>query len=828
MRSWYEFGYDGFPSGEQRRRFYRQRDDPCDSEEERDHDDETNDRPVFYYPLRASEEGSRSSNPATSSSPSATDESGEEESSACGGAQCVRVGAALSSRRSRGAHSASHGEPPLRCLVHSTLYEDTPAWYGSSTVTLASISSAGEVFTLQYGGVACASPAAVSNQLSVWRWSSPLAATTASTPLNEAVGGVRCERVVDDASLLSRLRWGAVHPALRLGHTAGLRAPPRIGHCAVPLASLDPSVLLYFLSDRGRVTPAAAAASQPGAGVRRREKPAVDDRPALLAGDDVRLDVSFVLGGASHLVDLSNSGAGSWPVGDGSPFRGSSMDRIAIPPPHVLSHPALCLTLIARAAPQPRQHTLHFPLDGLAMSSLLPRAFATLTPWPDADVEASACRSFAYIGGTENGRDPISYLEVELFHVHLDTWMWRSNPIATYGAKPSPRFGHAVAMAEEDACLLMFGGIGAGHAYLSDLHVLDLRTRVWREVFVPFGVAMPRRAFFTAAVLTFPEIVRGGGVDADDSKTFSDAGLCRFAAQAAVAVTRQASAAAQPPPSGASTPLSRAQGSVHGHDQDEADSDAWPASVTGTRSRGVLMLLGGECEGRPVASVLACTLRSGRWRRVSFPLRSQPHFTHVARSALPTEPGVHHGGRLLSRTDFRTAVHAMTERALRTGASLTPHSVARSHRVDDPYIAVCHGSLAQAVQLRAGDGGGERLLLVGGTQGPSVSVVSEVTIMGTSLSDSASLWVLSAHQHAPLTSTLHRRLPHLHAFCFCRNPSLSRAAQSMLRWESSRSTLPGATSAEAARTESHLSESVLEGQLMEWTQSARKRLRDCV
>lgn len=34
MKRWYEYGYEGFPSGERRRRFFRQRDDPCDSQED--------------------------------------------------------------------------------------------------------------------------------------------------------------------------------------------------------------------------------------------------------------------------------------------------------------------------------------------------------------------------------------------------------------------------------------------------------------------------------------------------------------------------------------------------------------------------------------------------------------------------------------------------------------------------------------------------------------------------------------------------------------------------------------------------------------------------
>ncbi|KAG5499962.1 hypothetical protein GH5_04102 [Leishmania sp. Ghana 2012 LV757] len=833
MQSWYEFGYNGFPSGEQRRRFYRQRDDPCDSEEERDYDDKTNDRPIFYYPLRASEEGRGSSCSASLSPSTASD---EDDKGGCGSdnlAPRTRVNGACSSRCSRGARRASQEELSLRCLLHTTLYEDIPACYGSSSVTLTSTCSPLEVYSLQHGGAPCASPFAVSNHFSAWRWrSAPV--TIASTPQNEAAGNMHCVRLADDPSLISCLQWSALHPALRLGHTSTLRAPPRIGHCAVPLTSLDAPLLQYFLSDHSQCAHATEEGDFGTAAGRFRKK-ALDSIPVLFPRSDVDFHVSLVIGGASHLVDMSNSsGAGSrhsssgvrgpFLEGDTNAFRGPNLDRVAIDGSHILSHPALCLTLIAHCTAHPRQHTIYFPLDGPSVYVLLPRAFATLTSWPDPKGEEFALRSFAYIGGTDNGRDPLSQLEVELLQLNLDTWVWSSNPISTYGAMPPPRFGHSVTLVKEDACLLMLGGVGAGRTYLNDLHVLDLRTRVWREVFIPFGVNMPRRAFFTAAVLALPDTPlrhRSGSVH----NAFADLDDTAFLRRAAATAACQSVSASPPEQDAAPSASAVQQGSSSG-DEGEGDDDVWPARVTGARSRGALVVLGGECEGRPVTSAWACILRNGSWRRLSFPLRTQPHFSHVARSAVLTEPESERASRLLSRTEFRTALQALMERALGPDPFAAFDSLAHSNSVHEPYMAVCHGSLAQAVLLSSDTDGAERLILSGGSQGPSVSLVSEISFLGTSLKDSVSLWLLTAQQHSSLASALCKRVRHLHILFFHKDARLSRAAQSMLQSDDGKASRPSPVSAEDMRFNRLLSNCVLDGQLTEWTRLARKRLRE--
>ncbi|KAG5500546.1 hypothetical protein JKF63_03640 [Porcisia hertigi] len=833
MRSWYEFGYNGFPSGEQRRRFYRQRDDPCDSEEECDYDDKTNDRPIFYYPLRPSEEGQRSSSSVPLSPSTGSDEGAEDEPTADNGARRTLWSSAHYSHRSSRIRSVSHEKSSLCCLLHSTLYEDMPAWYGSSSITLNSVHCPHEVYSLQYGGAACASPFDVSNQFSLWRWSS-LPVTGASTPENEAAGNVHCARFVDDSSLLSCLRWSSLHPALRLAHTSSLRTPGRIGHCAAPLPFADAAVLQYFLSDHRQGTHATEA-SRHGSKVYRFSKRALENTSDLLTSSDVDIHVSLVIGGASHLVDMSNSsvvrsrhgGSGShrsWAESDSKVFRGPNLDRVAIERSHLLSHPALCLTLIAHSVAQPRQHTVYFSLDGPSVSLLSPRAFATLNSWPDTNGEALALRSFAYIGGTDNGRDPLPYLEVELFQLNLDTWVWSTFPIATYGARPPPRFGHSVTMAQGDGCLLMFGGVGAGRTYLNDLHILDLNTRVWREVFIPFGVNVPRRAFFTAAVMTLPDApLRERGRSKHSTSTDSD--ITTFVRRAAESLTRESATLARWGQSAPSSPPAAHQ-DVSSGDELEGDDDVLSSRVTSAQSRGVLVLLGGECEGKPVTSGWACILRSGCWRRLSFPLRTQPHFSHVARSCVLAEGSAVRAGHSLSRINFRTAMQTLMEQVLHPASLATPGSRTHSNAVHEPYMAVCHGSLGQVVLFPQDSGSAERLVLRGGSQGPSMSVVSEMSFMGTSLKESVSLWLLTTHQQRSLSSVLSNRVQHLHLAFFHRNIGLSRAAKSILQSDGDKPARSDSVSAENACFDRHLSSCVLEGQLMEWTQLARKRLRE--
>ncbi|KPA85210.1 hypothetical protein ABB37_01571 [Leptomonas pyrrhocoris] len=860
MQSWYMFGYSGFPTGEQRRRFYRQRDDPCESEEECDYDDETNDRPIFYYPLHESEEGSRSSYDSTFSSASsyASDEEAHIDAKR-GGPNDQHKSSLRIRRHTKRLRRTSQAGSSMQCVSHSTLYEDMPAWYGATAVTLSASLSVSfpstETFVLQHGGAPCASPFSISNQTSLWHWSATSSKFDGISK-DEARGSLRCARVRDDASLLSHLRWDRLHPTLRLAHSSAARAPlPRMGHCAVCLSSLDSSLLQYFLTEHSRTD----SSSSTSACTDQNHLLSTSAKVALglLVNDDVELYGSIILGGASQLVSTNSCSCSSperrrsggvllgeeyAPASDtvASPTE-PNLDGAVIPHTSVFSHPALCVTLLStkdkgvtEASPALRQHTVFFPLDTSSISIVAPRAFATLTPWADRSAEATAVHSFAYIGGTENGRDPLAFLELEVFRLHLETWSWSCNPVTTYGAKPAPRFGHSASMADEDRYFLMFGGVGAGHVYLNDLHVLDVHTRVWREVFFPCGLNVPRRAFHVCSVLTdtptTPAMEKKDCAPASSSEQHSSA----FALQAAIALQHRGDLYGAIRPSGAVNGTSKndvdcSAEVLAGDDSiDDDDGNVWSASVTTAQSRCTLLLLGGEGEGgRPVATSWACTLRNSKWQRLSFPLRTLPHFFHVACSSAAGCADTQHVRRQLSRTEYRTAVESLVERAARASVP-TSESATPSSSLGDLHIAACHGSLAQLLNCPRGAGGAERLLLVGGSRGPPVSVATQVEVMGASLNDRASLWLLAAQQqHDSPSAALQQRMPHLSRFFFCHNSTLSHAVGSVFQRDSSEQVRQRRPLSDAdARSNRLVSESVLDGQLTEWMRLARKRLRD--
>lgn len=878
MRSWYEFGYNGFPTGEQRRRFYRQRDDPCDSEEERDYDDETNDRPIFYYPLRASEEGSRSSYDSAFSSVSSCASEAEAEAEAGNNANADGHASQLRCRRGRRSRRTTQTEASERCVLHSTLYEDTPAWYGATAVALAAPPSigaaAGDVFTLQHGGAPCASPFAISNQASVWRWS-----PSGSVARDEAPGTLRCTRVRDDATLLSRLRWDRLHPTLRLAHSAAARSPPpRIGHCAVSLATLDSSLLQYFLTDHRIAERAASASSDVSTGRHSLASTGGEVASGLLTDDSVEVYGSLVLGGTSQLLHASGGGfsygcqsSASLPRAHessetlqdtfGGVFASASsptaalsqepsLDGVVVPHTAALSHPTLCITLLQRVEAQvelqaaeagrvpPRQYTVFFPLDTLSMSIAAPRAFATLTPWSDESAEAAAVRCFAYIGGTENGRDPPAALELEVFRLHLETWAWSCNPVTTYGAKPTPRFGHSANMVDEDKCLLIFGGVGAGHVYLNDLHVLDVRTLVWREVFLPFSLEVPRRAFHMSTVLTRPLTVAERRENTPVSSIRPP--LSAFTAQARAALQRGDLLGGSAEYLDTfldgdgrirSDATDCGEVGTAGDAADDVD-DVWSTSVTTARSRCTILFLGGENDGgRAVAASWACALCNGKWQRLSFPFRTLAPFFHVGRSAAGGGTEVQHVRRQLPRREFRTTVESLVERSARTNTAASGSTVPPT-LPDDSYVAACHGSLAQLLLFpRTAAEDAERLVLVGGSRGPPVSVATQLEVINASLKNSASLWLLAAHQQCSLFAAVQQRVPLLPHFFFRSGGALAQAVISAFQPDGAAA--PASTERQRRplseadiRANRLISESVLDGQLSEWLRLARKRLRE--
>jgi hypothetical protein len=867
MKSWYEFGYNGFPTGEQRRRFYRQRDDPCDSEEERDYDDETNDRPIFYYPLRESEEGSRSSYGSAFSSSASSHTFCEEEEVCTGtvggnGSHGIRAATADAPRRlRRRSRRAAQKQTSTRCLLHSTLYEDMPAWYGATAVTLVtvaddSVPTAG-MLTIQHGGAPCASPFSISNHVSLWQWTTSSSTRLDTFARDEAAGTLRCVRVRDDASLLSRLRWDRLHPTLRRTHSsAAARPPARIGHCAASLATMDSSLLKFFLTDQrasitDRTNTATLSVDQHST------SSTVDVIPELLVDEDVEVWGSLVLGGATQLLDTTSNHSVSCNRHNGgssfslsardseeglcdvaAPVNAPNLDGATVPHSSVLSHPALCVTLLLRkggpeaVGPALRHHTLFFPLDAAFMSVVAPRTFATLTPWVDPSTEATATRTFAYIGGTENGRDPLAFLELEMFRVHLETWSWSCSPVTTYGAKPTPRFGHSANMVSEDHCLLMFGGLGVGHVYLNDLHVLDVRTRVWREVFLPLGLEVPRRAFHMSAVLTDTAATQTVGRRNPPSASSSLPHLSPCTAQEGTALRPNDDSWCSPGGfdlgrEGAPDGDVREKGDISDDVNDE-EGDVWSSSVTTAQSRCTIVFLGGENEGgKPVTASWACALRDSRWQRLSFPLRLLPHFFHVARSnAGDGARDAQFTRRQLSRSEFRAAVESLAERTAHSWTAAT-NSGLSSKSLDDTYVAACHGSLAQLLHCPPSAQGAERLLIVGGSRGPPVGVVTQIETINVSLNNTASLWLLAAQQQGSLSVALQQRVSHLSRFFFHSNGALVRAVDSVLHTGSGDTEKRRRPLSEAdARSDRLVSESVLDGQLTEWMRLARKRLRD--
>lgn len=806
MRGWYEFGYDGFPTGEKRRRFYRQRDDPCDSEEEHDFDDDTNDRPVFYYPLRESEEG-------TSSSYSSLDESyGDSDgkvSSSEEGAPRAALG--LSHRRRSGTRrQVLSQDVSMDCLLHTTLYEDMPSWYGSSAVCFAAhylplrSSAANEpikrspFWTLFHGGAPCVSPLAVSNHFSLVQWTAPEVERKRGSA--EVEGGLTCCVIPDDPSLASCICMDQMHSALHMEGSLPGSAPPRFGHCAAVVGGLDTSLLLDLLSNSSALP-------------RQRESNDGEthfQETPLISCDISDFFLSVVLGGALRLTDLSNSCSSQ----AGSDHRPFNCSRLLIPHEHALSHPALCLTFVSRF-PTLRQHTMYIPLNTPSMSVLAPRAFATLTPWRmRIDGEAALC-SYAYMGGTNSGRDPLSFFELELFQLHLKTWTWSCATITTYGAKPPPRYGHTTTAVEETTGhhLLVFGGVGVSRTYLNDLYVLDATTKVWREVFLPLGLGMPCRAFHAATVingmldLAFPGVADRQGND-----------ILRLHLEQSLGFTTACTA----------LPNAELGGFSELHTSGVDDDDVCDAAVTTAMSSNVFLILGGEANGVAVPTAWVCQLGGGGWRQVRFPLRSDLHFFHV-RCAQQTENSYNcRSARSLTRSQFYSTLDALGDRERQRSKERALCSVPLTGSATGYHLNVCHGSLPHLLKYPANGGSRDRdplLLVVGGSRSPPVSVVSQIEPFRQSLKDIASLWILMSHDVAPLPASLLSRVPFVWRHFFAPGSPLSSVAQSI--WQSPRPSLNTEQSISEADqlADRMVSETVLEVQLREWVRQARKRLR---
>lgn len=432
MRSWYEFGYHGFPTGERRLRFFCQRDDPCGSDEDCDFDNETNDRPVFYYPMRESEEGS-----STTATPVVTD---EEERDV--------VGWGSSSK--------------LPFLVHTTAVEEVPSWYGASVYRL--VSASGVQLVVRHGGVAVAT-CEVDHRCHL----------ATLRPSTAHPGAVQYASVNWDDCLADLLNWPLAHPALMSCEPVMCNATPqpRYAACAAPIPI--PSELSRQLMTEG-LPYASDALGRPLAQYM---------RPLLREAaqeDSLEMHLALVLGGATTTPTPAGITVGC--------TRSTT----------VISRPELSLTLVqARADGSSAHWSRSFPITGAAMNALTPRTHATLTPWPAAPEESGRQYTMVYLGGSGNGMEPLPLFAVNLLTISFTTWEWSAQVREAMGPEPCARFGHSTTTVGDS--LYVVGGVSRGGQYLSDLQLLNCRTLIWREVFLPMSLGMPPRAFHGAAVV---------------------------------------------------------------------------------------------------------------------------------------------------------------------------------------------------------------------------------------------------------------------------------------------------------------------------------------
>ncbi|EAN80098.1 Galactose oxidase, central domain containing protein, putative [Trypanosoma equiperdum] len=428
MQAWYQFGYDGFPSGDARRRFYCQRDDPCDSEEEQEGYD-GNDRPIYYYPMRDSEEASIASAPIA-----------EEEEDAL-----------------------LQQLPTSPFPINISVCNEILGRCGADVVPLRTIcgdTSAGEeVYFFVHGGALTAT-GRVTNASEVVR----IKGCTGGKESGEAVTSVATDASLAEV-IFSVCGGNPIFHELYMGTSSSSSPPARFGHCTV---GIQAPPWVEALSSRCR--------------------------------SDCELYLSLVIGGA--FVDQVPK---------------SFHDVIARD--SVLCEPWLCATVLkgnlgspgadgirekrqrplTEVCEEPKQYTLHAPLPGMTGLTSTPRLFATLTPWPVAHRDP-IITSYAYMGGSLNGWDPLPLFGLWLLHVDTFNWSVSVSLLETLGEEPPSRFGHSATLVNEKE-IYVFGGIGTRRTYLNDLMVLNCTTKVWREVYAPSCFSIPPRAFHSSALL---------------------------------------------------------------------------------------------------------------------------------------------------------------------------------------------------------------------------------------------------------------------------------------------------------------------------------------
>lgn len=930
MKGWFEFGYNGFPSGERRRRFFRQRDDPCGSEEENDdndYDDETNDRPVFYYPLRRSEEGSSASSSSSRRGggiPSGEDDDDDEEGYHGGG----RGGAARAAR--------------LPLYAHTTAYEGEPAWYGATAVELTGWPARGHPhphphqqqlprYLLWHGGAPAADPRVVSDGFTLAELARSAGAghrhlpnsstgssscsgsntanttgTTTATASAAAVAGpsypqaVGYASVAAEASLEELLNAPLSHPALRACMTdepsrygGGGFATPRFGHCAVPVVlptRLARALLLDGLPD----------ATRDAAG--RVVCPPVDSLLAASAPkrEDYELHLSLVIGGseeapASVAATAGGSGFhrhqhhGSGTAPPAASLSPPSSSFPSLPSPeaatvghhhhhhgntpvmgHIrcptMSRPALCLTLLRRAGGgggRPAAHwTRGFELWGDSLLPLEPRMFATLTPWPEEGDEeeddeecgstshdsgsrspspvpalplslagaapaapaAPLTRRFAYFGGSETGLVPAPFFALTCLELDCRSWRWSARIVPTLGAEPPARFGHSTVRHGE--CLVVFGGVGRGRCFLNDLHVLDTRTLVWREVFAPLSVGLPPRAFHCATLLMGPQQKQQQRTGCGDDGDGNDHG--RDAAQMLV---------------------------VGGEGDDGAEASVWVCALDSTTAAWQpcrLPLLsqpqsyhvssgggGGGAEGVADTAARAGRLTASRLQQTINALAERSGHSHSHRNGNGNSP--HYSHRRRQGHNQRRLSHSPSS-SPQSLESLPPsplppsplppsHDSAASDSIAcDAFFSAIHGSLAQAVALPPSLGGGA--LVLGGTRSPPVLLATHLQPPAVSLAELAAFWLLAA-PHS-LASRAMRGSPAYYWQLLGRSrfggyvaAALEPPGRGSAHAAAANALAATTTTATAAMAETNrlVADGALDEQLSQWVRAAKRRLR---
>nr|CCC53762.1 conserved hypothetical protein [Trypanosoma vivax Y486] len=437
MQGWFQFGYDGFPTGEARRRFYRQRDDPCDSEEEQEVYNDTEES-VHHYPLQESEEAS-----SIEGDTHMEDDASRDQTIACS------------------------------FPIHISPCETLPGLYGTGTVRLQADycrhhEECDTCFLLHGGMETAARSPTNATEVLIFR-GGVIGRHRSVTPMSIVSHDISLRAVAH--SYINRLL--GVDLLANLGSSAPQSPPRRFGHSAVLL--LNSSLPKMLLNE---------------------------------CCDQLEVYCTLVIGGAfaSHVPRILQN----------LNVRDS-----------VICEPWLCVTVlkgrrcrcrdeIPSVEPLPvtfmmdetttvTQWTMHRPLSGMYGLASVPRVFATLTPWPMA-TGGSGPASYAYLGGTSNGWDPLPLFCLWLLKVDTSKWTVSTSLIETYGEEPQPRFAHS-AVVVNSVEIYVFGGIGARGIYLNDLVALNCATRVWREIFTPSTFCVPPRAFHGSHLLRNSSII---------------------------------------------------------------------------------------------------------------------------------------------------------------------------------------------------------------------------------------------------------------------------------------------------------------------------------